>query len=131
MFDIKHFLPRAKIYGVDISLYCKKNALISVKKNIKVANCQKLPFKNNYFDLVLSISTIHNCTLNGIIKSIKEINRVTKNNSFIRVKAHDSKLEKKIIDSWNLVAKSNLSKKNWINIFKKYNYKGDYDFSKF
>ena len=95
MNDFKFFLPRAEIQGIDISNYCKKNALESVKKNIIVGDCQKLPFSSNYFDFVVSISTIHNCNLNGIKKSIKEINRVSKKNAFLRIKAHTTIKHKK------------------------------------
>ena len=102
-----------------------------VKKNIKVGCCSKLPYPDNFFDFVVSISTIHNLNLNGIKKSIKEIVRVSKNKSFIRVKAYTNKNEKKFIDKWNLVAKSNLSKKKWLELFKNLSYEGDFDFSNF
>lgn len=131
MYDFKKVLPKAEIYGIDISRYCKINALPEVKKNIKVGCCSKLPYPDNFFDFVVSISTIHNLNLNGIKRSIKEIVRVSKNKSFIRVKAYTNKNEKKFIDEWNLVAKSNLSKKKWLQIFKNLSYKGDFDFSKF
>ena len=131
MHDFKFFLPRAEIKGLDISNYCKKNALESVKKNIIIGDCQKLPFSKNYFDFVVSISTIHNCNLSGIKKSLKEINRVSKKEAFIRVKAYTTLKHKKKIDDWNIVAKSNLSKKKWLSLFKKAKYTGDYNFSKF
>ena len=131
MFEIKRYLPKAEVWGVDISKYCKKNALPSIKKYIKVCSCINLPFKKEYFDFVISISTIHNLKLNGIIKSIKEINRVSKEKSFIRVKAYRNNKEKKFIEDWNIVAKSNLSRKKWLKIFSTYKYKGDYDFSNF
>lgn len=131
MHDIKSLLPGAEILGIDISRYCKIHALPDQKKNIIVGCSSKLPFKDNYFDLVISISTIHNLNKTGIKKSINEIKRVTKRQSFIRIKAHTNKSEKKYIDDWNIVAKSNLSQKEWLNLFKKLNYTGDYDFSKF
>lgn len=131
MYEFKFYLPNSQIYGVDISKYCKKNALPSIRKNIKVCSCVKLPFKDNFFDFVCSISTIHNLGIRGINKSIKEINRVKIKNSFIRVKAYKNLKEKKFIDKWNLVANSNLSIKKWKKIFVKNNYSGDYDFSNF
>ena len=116
---------------LDISKYCKLNAIKSVKKNIRVGSCVAIPFEDDYFDLVISISTIHNLSEKKIPKAIMEINRVKKNNSFIRVKAYNNLKEKRFIDEWNLVAKSNLSKKKWLTLFKKYQYEGDYDFAKF
>lgn len=131
MHDIKSFIPRAEILGLDISKYCKINALEDQKKNIKVGCCSELPYKNDYFDLVISISTIHNLNKTGIKKSLREINRVSKKRSFIRVKAYRNHIEKKFIDDWNLVAKSNLSIDEWKKIFQVTKYKGDYDFSNF
>lgn len=131
MHDIKLILPKAEILGIDVSRYCKINALQNQKKNIKIGCCSKLPFKDRYFDFVISISTIHNLTKSGIKKSIKEINRVSKGKSFIRVKAHRDKKEKKYIDDWNLVSKSNLNTNEWKKIFQLTNYKGDFDFSSF
>ena len=131
MYEFKKALPGCEIKGIDISAYCKKKAVKKIKKFIKIGTCEKLPYRNKYFDFVVSIATIHNVTKSGIIKSLKEIDRVSKRNSFIRVKAHKNSKEKKIIDRWNIVAKSNLSEKNWFKLFKETNYKGDFQFSKF
>ena len=131
MYEFRRFLPNAEIWGLDISKYCKNNALNSEKKFIKVSSCHKLPFKDKYFDFVISISTIHNVTEKKISQSIKEIERVKKGKSFIRVKGHNNIKEKKFINDWNLVAKSNLSIKKWKHLFKKSKYTGDFDFSKY
>jgi ubiquinone/menaquinone biosynthesis C-methylase UbiE len=131
MYEFRQFLPNAEIWGLDISKYCKMKALSSEKKFIKVGSCHKLPFKDNYFDFIISISTIHNLAEKKISLSIKEIERVKKGKSFIRVKGYKNLKEKKFIDDWNLVAKSNLSIKKWNQIFKKSKYTGDFDFSNF
>jgi len=133
MYDFKYFLPKAEIKGIDISSYCKRNALPSVKKDILVGNCKRLPFKNNYFDFVIAISTIHNLSEKDIPKSILEIQRVKKENgkSFLIVKGYKNKKEKKKIEDWNVAAKSNISIKKWKTFFKKSKYKGDFDFSNY
>lgn len=131
MYEFKKALPGCEIKGIDISTYCKKKAIKKTKKFIKIGTCEKLPYPNKYFDFVVSISTIHNVKKSGIIKSLKEIDRVSKGNAFIRVKAHKNSKEKRDIDKWNIVAKSNLSENTWFKIFNETNYKGDYQFSKF
>ena len=131
MYEFRRFLPNAEIWGLDISKYCKMKALSSEKKFIKVGSCHKLPFKNGYFDFIISISTIHNLVEKKISQAIKEIERVKKGKSFIRVKGHKNLKEKKFIDDWNLVAKSNLSIKEWKQMLKKSKYTGDFDFSNF
>lgn len=131
MYEFKKALPDCEIKGIDISKYCKKKAITKMKKYIKIGTCEKLPYPSKYFDFVTSISTIHNLTRAGIKKSLKEIVRVSKKNAFIRVKAHKNAHHKKKIDQWNIVAKSNLSEKTWLRLFKETNYKGDFQFSKF
>ncbi len=133
MHEFKYFLPKCEVKGIDISSYTKKTALDKMKKHIKVGSCQKLPYKNEYFDFVISISTIHNLSPSKLHLAIREIERVKKNTgkSFIRVKGFKTFKEKKFIEDWNVVAKSNVSIKRWLKIFKKENYKGDYDFSNY
>jgi ubiquinone/menaquinone biosynthesis C-methylase UbiE len=131
MYEFKKYLPNCVVKGIDISRYCKMQALKKVKKDIKIGTCERLPYPDKYFDFTVSISTIHNVTKKGIKKSLKEIVRVTNKNSFIRVKAYNTPTEKRRIDEWNIVAKSNLSKKTWLKLFKETNYSGDYQFSKF
>lgn len=133
LYEFKHFLPGCKITGIDISKYAKKHSKENIKKFIKIASCDKLPLKSNYYDFIISISTIHNLPKNKISNAIKEIERVKKKSgkSFIRIKGYNNSKEKKFIDDWNLVAKSNLSVKEWLKIFKKFKYSGDYEFAKF
>ena len=131
MHEFRYFLPNAEIWGLDISKYCKSKALHTEKKFIKLGSCHDLPFKNNYFDFIVSISTIHNLSEKKIPLALKEIERVKKGKSFIRVKGYKNYEEKKFIDDWNIVAKSNLGIKMWKNLFKTYNYTGDYDFGKY
>lgn len=131
LYDFKKNIPKSTIRGIDVSKYCKKEAHPLVRKYITVGNCKKLPYKDNYFDLVVSISTVHNLEEKYIKQALSEIIRVSKTNIYLRVKAYKTLKQKKIIDNWNLVAKSNLSEKKWIKLFKEVKFKGEYSFSKF
>ena len=124
--DFKKQIKKLKIYGIDISKYAIKNSLPKIKKYLKVSNCKNLPFDNNYFDLVISINTIHNLNKRDCGKSLKEISRVSKGKCFITVDAYRNKEEKERMFKWNLTAKTILSDKKWISFFKKNEYKGDY-----
>ena len=79
LYEIKKLIPKIKIYGFDISPYAIRNSKKEIKKSLFVLRAQnKYPFKKNYFDLLLSINTLHNLELFDLKKSIKEINRVSK-----------------------------------------------------
>ena len=43
---------------------------------------------------------------------------------------HIKQKSKKKFEEWNIVAKTILSEKEWLNLFKKTNYNGDYDWFK-
>jgi len=123
--DFKQALPKSTVRGIDISSYAIKNSLLSVKEYLKVGNAKKLVFPDNYFDLSISITTLHNLNLNDFKKSINEIKRVSKK-SFITVDSYRNELEKKRMDAWNLTAKTYMHRKDWIKLFKEINYNGDY-----
>lgn len=121
MYEFKKYLPNCEIKGIDTSRYCKILTKREIKKYINIETCEKLSQPDKYFDFVVSISTIYNVAKNCIKKSLKEIVRVGKKYSFIRVKAYNTLTEKKKIDEWNIIAKSNFNKKTWLKFFKKQN----------
>ena len=64
--------------GIDISKYAIENSVNEVKNDLCVGNANNLPFEDNYFDLVISITTIHNLDNKDLTNSLKEIMRVSK-----------------------------------------------------
>ena len=97
-----------------------------VKQDLLVANARKLPFPDNSFDVVISINTIHNLDLEDCGTALREIQRVSKKNSFITVDAFRNEEEKKLMYAWNLTAKTIMSVDDWIKFFAKNGYTGDY-----
>ena len=83
MHDFKKIIPGIKIKGVDISEYAINNCINTVKNDVMLADARNLPFESNSFDLVISITTVHNFKLEDCKKAIKEIMRVSKKYSFI------------------------------------------------
>jgi ubiquinone/menaquinone biosynthesis C-methylase UbiE len=129
--DFIEEIPSLDISGLDLSSYAIENSMESVKKYLKLGCCSELPYPDSSFDLVISISTIHNLDLLGVEKSLKEIIRVSKNNkSFIKVNGYKNLVERRRLESWNLVAKTILHEHEWEELFAEVGYLGDYDFFK-
>jgi ubiquinone/menaquinone biosynthesis C-methylase UbiE len=126
LYDFKKLNKSFELHGVDISKYAITSSIEDVRQNLKIADAQNLPYEDNYFDLVISINTIHNLSKEGCSKSLKEIQRVTKKNSFITVDAYRNEEEKKRMLEWNLTAKTIMPVSEWIKFFKKEKYNGDY-----
>ena len=126
MHDLSLLIPEAEIKGIDISQYAKDNAIESMQENITVSNANNLPFPDDYFDVVIAINTLHNLPLIDCKQAFREINRVTKNNSFVMNDAwRDEKGEQSMLN-WNLTALTYMSCDDWKEFFKEVNYKGDY-----
>ncbi len=95
LYDFINKIPTLKIKGIDISKYAIENSIEEIKPNLVLGDAKKLPFKDNSFDLVISINTIHNLNETDCSKALKEIERVSKKNSFLTVDAYKDEKEKK------------------------------------
>ena len=93
----KYAKEGAKVYGVDISenaiKICKKRfKLLKLKGSFKVANAEKLPYPNNYFDCICSMGVLHH--VSNIKKALDEIYRVLKpGGKFISMFYHRNSLK--------------------------------------
>ena len=126
IYDFCQLIPGIEAEGIDISKYAIQNCHEKVANMVQVANCKNLPFEDNFFDLVISINTVHNLDLNDCIKSIKEIQRVSNKNSFITVDAYNNDDQKQRMYDWNLTAKTIMSVQEWKKLLKEIGYSGDY-----
>jgi ubiquinone/menaquinone biosynthesis C-methylase UbiE len=126
LYDFYKLNPNLDLYGIDISKYAIDNSVSEIKHKLQVANARKLPFEDNFFDLVISINTIHNLDKVECATALKEISRVSKKNAFLTVDAYRNNEEKQRMDAWNLTAKTIMPVDDWIKFFKKNQYKGDY-----
>ena len=71
--DFKKIDPSFEVYGIDISQYAIDNAKEEIKENLIKGTAASLPFKSDYFDLVISINTLHNLYNYELFSSLREI----------------------------------------------------------
>ena len=126
IFDFERLIPGISVRGVDISNYAIENAKSEVREKCSVANAIKLPFADNSFDIVISITTLHNLEIEDLKVSLNEIQRVSKRGSFITLDAYRNEEERIAMESWNLTAKTMLHVDEWKKLFKEVGYEGDY-----
>lgn len=124
--DFKNLIPTATIAGIDISNYAIENAMDSVKPYLRVASVENLPYKDNSFDLVVSINTIHNLPLERLKTSLREIKRVCKGNSYITIDAWRNEKERENLYKWVLTAETMMHVDDWKKLFAEVGYTGDY-----
>jgi len=126
LYDFMQLIPGITVAGIDISEYAISNAKEEVKPFLQVANAKELPFEDNSFDLVISVTTIHNLLRDDCILGLKEIERVSRKHSFITVDAYHTEEEKKRMDMWNLTALTYMHVDEWKAFFAEAGYTGDY-----
>ena len=128
LYEIKKILPDIKVIGLDISKYGIKNSKKEIKKYLKFYDItKKLKFRKKYFDLVISLNTLHNLKINFLFKAIKEIQRVGKKH-YICVESYRNNKELFNLQCWALTCESFFSKPEWIWIMERSGYTGKFEF---
>lgn len=128
LYEIKKLLPKITIVGIDISKYAKKNAKEEIKNYIKIQKAQnKLKYKNNSFDLAISINCFHNLQINELEVAIRELIRVSKK-QYIAVESYRNNKELFNLQCWALTCESFFNKNEWKWILSKNKFNGFYEF---
>lgn len=128
LYELKKLLPESSVTGFDISRYAIKAALDPVKKSLFVHPAQaRYPFKNKEFDLVISLTTLHNLRIFEVKSALAEIERVGKN-KYITMESYRNEKELFNLQCWALTCASFFTPQEWIWLFKEFGYKGDYEF---
>jgi len=78
LYEFKKLLPNAKVVGFDISKYALQNAKDEIKENLFKHSAQDIyPFGDNEFDLVISLTTLHNLKVYDLKRALQEIDYMT------------------------------------------------------
>jgi SAM-dependent methyltransferase len=125
--DLNILIPGIKSYGIENHPYALKK---SIKCNSKLiqSDYYSIPFKDKYFDFVIAFNSLYMYNLGDVIKSLREIERVSKK-SYIVLASGENNEERNRFYKWTLIGTSILLKKEWKTLFKKVKFTGDYYFS--
>jgi len=124
--DMAAMIPGITVRGIDVSGYAIQNAVEDMKPHVQVADAVILPFADHSFDVVISITTVHNLERAACGKALREIERVSRGKSFVTVDAYRNDEEKELMFAWNLTAKTVMHVDEWKAFFKEVGYTGDY-----
>ena len=128
LYEMSLLLPGLNICGFDISTYGIQQAKPEIRDSLFVHKAEDpYSFKDDEFDLVLSIGCLHNLRLFEVEKSLSEINRVGKN-AYVLVESYRNELEQFNLQCWALTAQSFFCVDEWIWLYQKFGYQGDYEF---
>ena len=128
LYDLTQVVPGLEVYGIDISKYAIENSKEEIKNNLQVADANNLPFEDSSFDLIISITTLHNLHCFNLEKALKEVMRVGKDKQYIVVESYRNEEEKANLLYWQLTCESFFSPEEWDWWFKHCSYTGDHSF---
>jgi SAM-dependent methyltransferase len=128
LYEFTQAVPGVKVTGIDISRYGIENAKPEVRPFLQVGNATELPFPDHSFDLVISITTLHNLYCYELDKAVREIERVGKKNKYIVVESYRNEEEKANVLYWQLTCEMFCTPKEWEWWYERCGYTGDYSF---
>ena len=126
LYDFTKVVPDLELHGIDISEYAIANSKEEIKDRLQVGNATSLPYLDNYFDLVFSITTIHNLHCYDLDKALREIERVGKRNKYICVESYRNEEEKANLLYWQVTCEAFNTPQEWDWWFKQSGYTGDH-----
>jgi protein-L-isoaspartate(D-aspartate) O-methyltransferase len=127
LYEFTQVVPGLSVAGIDISGYALAEAKEEVKSHLTEGNAIDLPYPDNSFDFVYSITTLHNLHINDLDRALKEIDRVSRSDkSHITIEAYRNEKEKANLLYWQLTCESFFTPEEWEWVFKQAGYKGDY-----
>jgi ubiquinone/menaquinone biosynthesis C-methylase UbiE len=128
LYEIQLIEPGLEIVGFDISQYGLDHRHQELKANLFIHRAQDpYPFADNEFDLVISLGTLHNLHIYELEIAVAEIERVGKQ-GYIMLESFRSELEMFNLECWALTAESIMDVDEWVWLYKKFGFTGDYEF---
>jgi ubiquinone/menaquinone biosynthesis C-methylase UbiE len=128
-FLVKDFMlaePQLEAFGLDVSEYALKHCEDAVVGRLHLGSADSLPFPDKSFDCVLSINTIHNFDRDGVLRALREIERVSRGCSFVQVDSYRTPEQKELFEEWVLTARFHDYPQGWLDAFAEAGYSGDH-----
>jgi len=128
LYELTQIVPKVEVYGIDISEYAIQEAKPEIARFLRVGGAHHLPYPNQKFHLVLSINTLHNLLLPGLLSALREIQRVSARDAYIVMDAYRNEQEKANLMYWQLTCRQFNTPAEWEYIFALAGYKGDWSY---
>jgi ubiquinone/menaquinone biosynthesis C-methylase UbiE len=129
LYEIQQLLPGAELHGFDVSKHGIATAPERIRPQLQVRAAQDSPYPwpDAYFDLVLCLGVFQNLRLFELELALKEIERVGKQ-KFVMVESYRNAQEMFNLECWALTMHSLLDTDEWLYLYDRFGYTGDYEF---
>lgn len=128
LYELSRLLPGARVAGFDISAYAVEHAKPEVQDRLFVHRAQDpYPYADDEFDLVISLTTLHNLEIMDLKPALQEMARVGRN-QYLVVESFRNDQELFNLQCWALTCQAFFSNRAWVWLFDEFGYPGDYEF---
>ncbi len=128
LYELKKLLPDATVKGFDISEYAINNSREEIRDSLFMHSAEeRYPFEDKAFDLVISLTTLHNLKIFNLKKAINEIERVGRK-KYIVVESYRSEKELFNLQCWALTCECFFRPEEWVWLFNEFGCDADYEF---
>jgi protein-L-isoaspartate(D-aspartate) O-methyltransferase len=128
LFDFTQAVPGVEVTGLDISRYAIDHGKEEIRNRLVEGTAARLPFADDAFDLVISITTLHNLHCYDLAVALEEIERVGCRHKYICVESYRTEEEKANLLYWQLTCESFYTPEEWAWWFERTGYSGDHSF---
>ncbi len=127
LYEMSLLVPDLEICGIDVSDYAIANAKEEIKDRLQLGNANALPFPDKQFDLVFSLTTLHNLHNYDLDCALREMERVGKR-KYLCVESYRNETEKANLLYWQVTCEAFCTPEEWDWWFKLTGFTGDYSF---
>ena len=125
--DLPKACPGVLCEGIDVSEYAIANAHPDAKGRVSVRSADDMGvYKDRSFDLITAMNTLHFLTPPRAEHALREMLRIGKGKFFVQVDAFTNEVERERLLAWAPIIKTVYSVDQWLALFAKVGYKGDY-----
>ena len=125
--DLLEVCPVIEVRGMDVSAYAISNAVEKVKPFLSVRSADDFEhYADHHFDFISAMNTLHFLTPEQAEVALREMVRIGKDKFFVQVDAFTSAVERERLLAWAPIIKTVYSVKQWLELFQKVGYRGDY-----
>jgi len=128
LYELTKVVPGLQVTGLDVSEYAITHAKEEVRPYLIQGKAQDLTFEDKSFDLVISLNTLHNLKIFDLKKAIQDIERISKEKSYIVVESYRNDREEVNMLYWQLTCASYFAVDEWEWLYHQCGYTGDYGF---
>ena len=128
LYELKLLLPGLKVVGFDISEHGLAGEKEDIRESLFIHKAQDhYPFKDNEFDLVISLGCFHNLRIFELQTALSEMERVGEH-GYIMLESYRNEQELFNLQCWALTCESFFDTEEWLWLYKHFRYTGDYEF---